>query len=196
MRLPRLQARDLLLPPNILSLMRLPLALLFPMVVGNAVSAFAVLCAAGLTDVFDGWLARRNGQVTAVGAIVDPVADKVFAITVVLTLVLHQRIPAWGIFALTAREILELPLLLWVLATRHGAAWKMGNAPADEPEVIARANVPGKLATVFQFCAVLSAIALPNMLNVLLAVAAIAGGLAGVAYWMRALRQQNKARKE
>ena len=63
-------------------------------------------------------------------------------------------------------------------------------------EVIARANVPGKLATVFQFCAVLSAIALPNMLNVLLAVAAIAGGLAGVAYWMRALGQQNKARKE
>lgn len=187
MKLPRLHARDLLLPPNILSLLRLPLAVLFPFVVGDAVQSFAVLCAAGLTDVFDGWLARRHNQVTAIGAIVDPVADKAFAITVVVTLVLHQRIPAWGIAALTTREILELPLLLWVFAVRHGPK---RNPAREEPEVIARANVPGKLATVFQFCAVLSAIALPAILNVLLGIAAAAGAMAGIAYWIRALSQQ------
>lgn len=199
MRLPRLQARDLLLAPTLLSLVRLPLAVLFPLVVSDAAMAFAVLCAAGLSDVLDGWLARRLRQATPIGAVVDPVADKVFALTVVITLVLHDRIPVWGVAALAAREILELPLLAWVLFSRHAPRRTPAEAPQqpmDEPEVNARANIPGKIATILQFGAVLSSIALPNILTVMLVVTAISGVSAGSTYWLRALKQVRNRRNK
>lgn len=184
MRLPAVSARDLRLPPNMVSLARIPLALVFPFVIVSPGAAFAVLLAAALTDVVDGYLARRNNQVTALGAIIDPVADKMFAVTVVVTLIVTRMLPLWAIPALLVREIFELPLVLWILATRRAR---------DENVVKASANVLGKLATVIQFGAVMSALAWPEALTTLLLVAAFAGGVAGVAYWVRALGQVKRA---
>ena len=174
-RLSTFHAADLGRAPNVLSMMRLPLAALFPLVVDDAPAALAVLAAAGLTDVLDGWLARRSGQTTTVGAVVDPIADKVFAATVVITLLYHRQMPGWALPPLLSREILEAPLVIWVLLTRR----------ARRSE--ARANVPGKLATTVQFAAVLSAIAAPSLVSVTLIAAAVAGGAAGVSYWAREL---------
>jgi CDP-diacylglycerol--glycerol-3-phosphate 3-phosphatidyltransferase/cardiolipin synthase len=168
-------AADLGRAPNVISMLRLPLAALFPLVVEDAPAALAVLAAAGLTDVLDGWLARRSGQTTTVGAVVDPIADKVFAATVVVTLLYHRQMPGWALPALLAREILEAPLVIWVLLKRR------------ERRSEARANVPGKLATTVQFAAVLTAIAAPALVSVTLVAAAIAGAAAGVSYWIREL---------
>lgn len=176
-------ARDLALPPNLLSLARLPLAALFPLVGERPGPALAILGAAGLTDVLDGWLARRSGQVTALGAIVDPIADKAFAAAVVGTLFAHGTLALWGTLALLTREILELPLALWIALSRrfHGA--RLANTSA---------NIPGKLATAVQFAAVLSAIALPAALPLMLAATAISGAAAGVSYWGRQLRRARR----
>ena len=164
---------EILLPASVMSLLRLPLAALFPFVARSRSLATAVLVAAGLTDVLDGWLARRNGQTTATGAVLDPVADKAFALSVVGTLIAHGKLPRWGIPALLAREILEAPLLFWVLQeAREGRSTKV-------PEV--RANGLGKMATVAQFAAVMAAIELPAALPAALAVAAATGTGAGVA---------------
>jgi cardiolipin synthase (CMP-forming) len=162
------------------SLARFPLAAVFPFLVKNPGAAFAVLLAAALTDVVDGWLARKNGQVTVLGAIVDPIADKTFALTVVVTLLAHRMLPLWAIPALLMREIFEMPLVLWIFATRKSR---------EERQVEARANIPGKLATVLQFGAVMCALAIPNALNVMLGLAAVAGAFAGITYWARALDQ-------
>lgn len=180
MRLPPVSARDLWLPPNLVSLSRIPLAALFPFVVVSPGTAFAVLLAAALTDMVDGYLARRDNQVTALGAIIDPIADKLFALAVVVSLIAHRMLPLWAVPALLAREIFEMPLVLWVLATRKSRRKSV---------VKASANIPGKLATVLQFGAVMSALAWPEALTALLAVAAVAGALAGIAYWVRALAQ-------
>ncbi|WP_437782288.1 CDP-alcohol phosphatidyltransferase family protein [Sorangium sp. So ce1097] len=178
--MPPLSARDLALPPNLMSLARLPLAALFPFVAAHPGPALAVLCCAGITDVLDGWLARRSGQVTRMGAIVDPIADKVFALTVVGTLLHGGALPLWGIPALLAREILELPLALWIALSRRFRGARLSTASA---------NIPGKLATTVQFAAVLAAIALPAALRPMLAAAAGAGAAAGISYWVRQLRR-------
>jgi cardiolipin synthase (CMP-forming) len=180
MQLPPITVADLKLPPNMVSLSRLPLAVAFPLVIVSPGAAFAVLLAAALSDMVDGWLARRNGQVTALGAIIDPIADKTFALVVVVTLIVHRMLPLWAVPALLVREIFEMPLVLWLLATRRGREGR---------PVEARANIPGKLATVIQFGAVMSALAWPEALYTLLALAAVAGALAGIVYWMRALEQ-------
>ncbi|MGK3990708.1 CDP-alcohol phosphatidyltransferase family protein [Sorangium sp. So ce136] len=178
--MPPLSARDLALPPNLMSLARLPLAALFPFVATRPALALAVLCCAGLTDVLDGWMARRSGQVTRMGAIVDPIADKVFALAVVGTLLRNGVLPLWGIPALLAREILELPLALWIALSRRFRGARLSTASA---------NIPGKLATTVQFAAVLAAIALPAALRPTLAAAAGAGAAAGISYWARQLRR-------
>jgi CDP-diacylglycerol--glycerol-3-phosphate 3-phosphatidyltransferase/cardiolipin synthase len=183
MQLPPISVADLKLPPNMVSLSRFPLAVAFPLVIASAShgAAFAVLLAAAMTDVVDGWLARRNGQVTALGAIIDPIADKTFAVVVVVTLIAQRMLPLWAVPALLVREIFEMPLVLWLLATRR--------ARDGRRQVEARANIPGKLATVIQFGAVMSALAWPEALYALLGLAAVAGALAGIVYWMRALSQ-------
>lgn len=89
-------AQELLLPPNLLSMLRLPLAAIFPFAAASEDGALLVLALAGVTDVLDGYLARRDRQVTATGAVLNPIADKVFALSVVSTLIAQGRIPRWG----------------------------------------------------------------------------------------------------
>lgn len=169
---------ELLLPPNVLSALRLPLAIAFPFAARSKGPALAVLALAGLTDVLDGWLARTNGQVTSTGAVLDPIADKAFALSVATTLIARRQIPTWGIPALLAREILEAPLLVWGLLAR----------PHEQREVTeVRANVSGKIATVAQFAAVMAAIEAPILLPAALGAAAVAGVAAGILYWRREL---------
>jgi len=178
--MPHYRLADFALLPNILSALRLPLAALFPFVVENPRIALSVLVVAALTDLLDGWLARRSSQVTALGAVVDPIADKVFATTVVITLLVHHDLPFWAVPALLAREIFEAPLVLWILLNRSFRGQRQATA---------RANIPGKLATAVQFVAVFSAIAIPYLLDAALVAAAIAGTLAGVSYWVRELHR-------
>ena len=63
---------------------RVPLAAAFPFFWWTARSRRS---RSGLTDLLDGWYARKFGQVTATGAAIDPSTDKVFVLTVVGTLV-------------------------------------------------------------------------------------------------------------
>jgi phosphatidylglycerophosphate synthase len=78
--------RDLLLAPALLSLLRLPLAACFALAVRIPSAALGILVLAGITDVLDGWVARRFGLVTATGAALDGITDKVFAVGVALAL--------------------------------------------------------------------------------------------------------------
>ena len=62
------------------------------------------------TDFADGWLARRLGQTTVVGQILDPVADRLYILAVVVGLALRDIIPWWMAIALPARDA-----FLWCL---------------------------------------------------------------------------------
>lgn len=165
--------------PNLLSLSRLPLAAAFPFAVSRPVVALSVLLAAGATDVLDGWFARRTKTTSALGGLLDPIADKVFVASVVTTLLAHDLLPWWGLGPLLAREVLELPLALTVLTSRRRRAPGLAQA---------RSNALGKFATLVQFFTVASALMLPGALRPMLAVAGVAGTIAGIGYGVRGLR--------
>jgi cardiolipin synthase (CMP-forming) len=180
--------RELLLLPNVMSFLRLPLAALFPLAARSKGATLTVLALAGLTDVLDGFLARERGEVTATGAVLDPIADKVFALSVVTTLVAQGKLPRWGIPALLAREILEAPLLFWVLVrSPESRAQDAGEDARAEGAGVRSSNVPGKVATVAQFAAVMAALELPAALPPALVLAAVTGTAAGILYWRREL---------
>src|SRR5580700_3013185 len=176
---------ELLLLPNVLSFLRLPLAAIFPFAARSKGSALAVLALAGLTDVLDGFVARERGEVTATGAILDPVADKAFALSVVVTLVAQGKLPRWGIPALLSRELLEAPLLFWVLSRppARNASKEPGADQRARDDRVRSSSVSGKAATVAQFAAVMAALELPAALPAALAVVAVAGTAAGILYW-------------
>src|SRR5437879_4148484 len=109
---------DALLPPGLLSASRVPLAALFPAAVSRgAGSAALVIAAAGLTDVLDGFCARQMHLATPTGAAVDAIADKLFVGGVLGALVAARRLRLGEAALLAVREVAEVPLTLWFLAS-------------------------------------------------------------------------------
>ena len=97
--------------PNLLTLSRLlaiPVlaALLFGRFAAHDQLAAAVFLVASLTDTLDGTLARRRGQVTELGKFLDPLADKLFILSVLIFLVAQQELPAWVVVVIFGREML------------------------------------------------------------------------------------------
>lgn len=102
-------------PPNVLTLLRI---LVVPVVVvllyappardvspGRSFAAFAFFVAASVTDLFDGYIARRYHMVTALGKLLDPLADKLLVCAAIIMLVPTGRVPAWMVAIIVAREI-------------------------------------------------------------------------------------------
>jgi cardiolipin synthase len=166
---------DLLEVPNLLSLARVPLAIGFARA-RTPRGALAVLCAAGLTDMLDGWYARRFDAGTPTGALLDPITDKLFVGTVVGTLLRRGQLPLWSLALLGARELGELPLLGWFALRRDARAKEQ------------HANVIGKAATTLQFAAVTAAVFRSRAFVPLAVVTGVAGALAAASYWRRWLR--------
>ncbi|SEN63366.1 CDP-alcohol phosphatidyltransferase family protein [Paenibacillus sp. OV219] len=84
--------------PNLLTMLRFALVPVYIAVFASDTSghmkwAFLVIVIAGLTDILDGYLARKYGQVTMVGSMLDPLADKTMMITVILSLLITGHIP-------------------------------------------------------------------------------------------------------
>lgn len=68
-------------------------------------AAFALFLAAGVSDAIDGWLARRLGGGSSVGALIDPVADKALLVTMFITLAAVGDTPAWLAVLVVFRDI-------------------------------------------------------------------------------------------
>jgi CDP-diacylglycerol--glycerol-3-phosphate 3-phosphatidyltransferase len=144
-----MQAKDLSVPtsdrsasenqvlnvPNALSLIRLSMA----MVVGLLIEWQSFLLAAVLfvvaasTDFVDGWWARRYGQVTKLGRVLDPFVDKIIVTAALVALVGVQgsRITAWMVTVIVGRELLVTSLRAMVegkggdFSARWLGKWKM-----------------------------------------------------------------------
>jgi len=93
--------------PNLLTSLRFVLIPVYIgiFVSGHMIPAFLVVVAAGVTDVLDGYIARKYGQVTTVGEMLDPLADKLMLITVILSLLLTGHISWWAAGAMFLRDL-------------------------------------------------------------------------------------------
>ncbi len=92
----------------------------------HQLTAGLLLGALGITDWIDGYLARRLGQVTTLGKVLDPVADRALVFTAVLTVVMYGAVPWWFAIATLAREVLvtvAVLLLASLGAARIDVVW-------------------------------------------------------------------------
>ncbi|MCP2265419.1 CDP-diacylglycerol--glycerol-3-phosphate 3-phosphatidyltransferase [Promicromonospora thailandica] len=103
--------------PNVISLVRLALVPVFAwlIVVGADGWALLVLAVSGVSDWLDGVLARRLNQVTRLGQMLDPLADRLFIFVTLIGLAWREVVPLWLVVAIVARDVL-LALTVPVLA--------------------------------------------------------------------------------
>ncbi len=99
--------------PNILTLVRIiiisPFLYFYIFVPDNGEKiALAIFIFSGVTDIFDGYIARRFNQVTKMGTILDPLADKMMLISVFASFVIKEKIGLWIILAIACKETLMI----------------------------------------------------------------------------------------
>lgn len=101
--------------PNILSFLRLAGVPLFLwLVLGPKEDgwAFIVLGLAGITDYLDGQIARRMGQISTLGKLLDPFADRLYILAVLVGLTIRDIIPLWLVVIILARDAMMLIQIL------------------------------------------------------------------------------------
>jgi CDP-diacylglycerol--glycerol-3-phosphate 3-phosphatidyltransferase len=99
--------------PNTITVLRIgvvPVLLLLPLADDKGGSQLIAWCfiVGALTDVVDGWLARRGQQVTSIGKLLDPLADKLLVSTALIVLLAMSRIPIWAtsmVVVIVGREL-------------------------------------------------------------------------------------------
>src|SRR3979409_101560 len=74
------------------------------MVITNEWLALGIFLSAAATDMLDGYLARRWGQVTTIGTLLDPIADKLLISAALISLVQVRGVPGWLVVLLVGRE--------------------------------------------------------------------------------------------
>jgi len=73
-------------------------------VISNELLALAIFLAAAATDLLDGYVARRWGQITTVGTLLDPIADKLLISSALIALVQVRQVPGWMAILIIGRE--------------------------------------------------------------------------------------------
>ncbi len=96
--------------PNVLTMIRIALipALIYALQAafrGHEVVALAVFLAASFTDTVDGFLARRTNRITALGQLLDPIADKLLVCSAFISLVGIGSVEAWMAVVIVGREL-------------------------------------------------------------------------------------------
>ena len=145
--------------PNLISLSRLAMAVAFPFVTASY-GRVLLVAAAGATDFLDGYLARRRGSATRLGAMIDPAADRGFMLVAVAVLWYDTTLSGGAALVLIARDAIVLGA--WVLTRRSARLRDFGFT----------ARPAGKVVTVVQLVTLACALVAPAWLTV--AVVAVA----------------------
>jgi cardiolipin synthase (CMP-forming) len=108
--------------PNVLSALRLASVPIFIWLFAtDHENAAVILYGVGAwTDFFDGYIARRLGQVTELGKLLDPLADRVFIVALAIALLLRDVLPLWLFLTIVARDVLIL--IAFPLLEKRGVA--------------------------------------------------------------------------
>jgi CDP-diacylglycerol--glycerol-3-phosphate 3-phosphatidyltransferase len=131
-----LKKTDFLKIPNLLSILRILMLIPLILLIKNEKNlwffAFALIAVA--TDWFDGYLARKLNQITELGKILDPIADKLNTAGILLALNIYQDFPIWIVIIIVGRDIFILIGALFIL---------------KQKKYVTPSNMPGKLAMFF-----------------------------------------------
>ena len=152
--------RSLVTLPNTISLSRVLLALAF-VLIPNLWARVILIVVAGITDFMDGWLARHEKSVSTAGALLDPLADRVFVFAAISTYLVEGQLTTAQYFLFLTRDI----------ATAVGfLVAKI--IPTLRPAVF-RARLLGKIVTVVQLIALVTILILPELTDFLIVTIAV-----------------------
>jgi phosphatidylglycerophosphate synthase len=141
--------------PNTVSLSRVVLALAF-VLVSETWDRIALIAVAGFTDFIDGWLARHEKSESTTGALLDPLADRIFVFVAISTYLVEGLLTSGPYFIFLTRD----------LATAAGfLVAKI--IPTLRPAVF-RARMLGKIVTVVQMITLVTMIVLPELTDFLI----------------------------
>ena len=141
--------------PNTVSLSRVVLALAF-VLVSEPWDRIALIAVAGFTDFIDGWLARHEKSESTTGALLDPLADRVFVFVAISTYLVEGLLTTGQYFVFLTRDV----------ATAVGfVVAKI--IPTLRPAVF-RARMLGKIVTVVQLITLVVIILMPELTRVLI----------------------------
>ncbi len=134
--------------PNYITLVRIVLIPIFIdlMIYGYYQSALVVFVAACVTDALDGLIARIFNSMTELGALLDPIADKLLILSAFVTLVLLGMLPVWIVIIVVSREV--------ILVLGSLVIYLLGHELKGRPSII------GKATTVLQLLVVTLSLAL------------------------------------
>lgn len=106
--------------PNALTLLRILLlpVVVWRFVIGDATGALIAYMAAMLTDALDGIIARKTNQITALGKLLDPIADKLSLVTLLGLFVSSGEIPLWVLAIILFKEVMMV--IGGGVALKHG----------------------------------------------------------------------------
>lgn len=137
--------------PTFLTLSRIVLIPVFVLTVYQHPLLGAIIFSiASITDFLDGYLARRSGEITKFGIILDPIADKFLVISALIVLVDMVRLPAWIAIVIIAREFLVTGLRVVALSK----------------DIIIPAETGGKIKTFIQIIAIICLIIMGSIYNI------------------------------
>lgn len=179
-RPPRLSRRVRLALLHSLSLSRLMFAALF-LLMSDPVLRVGLIALSGLTDVLDGWIARHAHLTSRLGALIDPVGDRGFAVTAILALLLDGLLTPVQVCLLLLRDVMTAVgyLIARLVPALQGVEFK--------------ARTLGKLTTALQTVTLLAALLLPVLVKPLVATVAVLATAAVVDYSRAGLRARARA---
>jgi cardiolipin synthase (CMP-forming) len=126
--------------PNLITLARI---LLVPVVVwaitsGEMRFAFVLFLAAGVSDAVDGFLAKRFGMATELGAYLDPLADKTMIVSIYVALGIAEAIPRWLVILVVSRDIMIVGAVM--------LAWLIDKPLVLNPLLVSKLNTVAQIA--------------------------------------------------
>ena len=126
--------------PNLITLGRI---LLVPIVVwaiasGRMQLAFLLFLAAAISDGVDGFLAKRFGMTTELGAYLDPLADKVLIVSIYVTLGITGIIPTWIVILVASRDFMIIGAIM--------LSWLVDMPVAIRPHIVSKLNTAVQIA--------------------------------------------------
>lgn len=125
--------------PNLITLARI---LLVPVVVwaiaiGRIDLAFILFMVAAISDAVDGYLAKRFGMKTELGAYLDPLADKVLIVSIYVTLGATGVIPLWIVILVVSRDIMIVGAII--------LSWVVNRPVAIRPHIVSKVNTGAQI---------------------------------------------------
>lgn len=125
--------------PNLITLGRI---LLVPVVVwaitaGEMRVAFVLFLAAGISDAVDGFLAKRFGMATELGAYLDPLADKVLIVSIYVALGFSEAVPRWLVILVVSRDLMIIGAVM--------LSWLVGKPVEVKPLLVSKLNTAAQI---------------------------------------------------